>query len=69
VKIPVLDHGYVEFIEAWGTGRDGVEHGFNRPIDVTSKAPFMRKNDHEVSIIEAARQSTQGSFRGWGKQP
>ena len=48
LKINVLDHGYVEYIEAWGMGRDGT-------------------TDFEVGIIEAARQSTQGSFRGWGE--
>lgn len=47
MKIEVLDHGYVEYIEAWGIGREGAA-------------------DFEVGIIEAARQSTQGSFRGWG---
>lgn len=50
MKIPVLDHGYVEFIEAWGTGKDGTK---------------QMDTDYEVGIIEAARQSTQGSFRGW----
>jgi thymidylate synthase (FAD) len=43
-RIPVLDHGYVQFIEDWGYGVSGVQ---------------------EAAIIEAARQSTQGSFRGW----
>ena len=43
-QIPVLDHGYVRFIEGWGTGDAG---------------------EAEAGIIEAARQSTQGSFRGW----
>lgn len=47
MKIEVLDHGYVEFIEAFGTGRE------------------RNRIDYEVGIIEAARQSTQGSFRGW----
>lgn len=42
----VLDHGYVEFVEAWGRG--------------SGKFP-----DYERGIIEAARQSTQGAFRGW----
>lgn len=42
--IPVLDHGYLRFIEGWGQGEAGVP---------------------EAGIIEAARQSTQGSFRGW----
>lgn len=44
MKIDVLDHGYVKFIESWGHG--------------TTDTP-------EAGIIEAARQSTQGSFRGW----
>lgn len=39
-RIEVLDHGYVELIEYWGS---------------------------EESIIAAARMSTQGAFRGWGK--
>lgn len=42
--IDVLDHGYVRFIESWGSGDAGLD---------------------EAGIIEAARQSTQGSFRGW----
>ena len=44
MNIPLLDHGYVSFIESWGRGMSGVQ---------------------EAGIIEAARQSTQGSFRGW----
>jgi thymidylate synthase (FAD) len=48
--IPILDHGYVELIESWGTGRRGLES-----LDF----------DYEVGIIEAARQSTQGNFRSW----
>ena len=60
MKINVLDHGYVEFVEAWGTGWDGVacygEH-----------AAYEKDADFEVGIIEAARQSTQGNFRGWDK--
>lgn len=51
--IPVLD-GYVRFIEAWGHGEAGDS---NNDPGLT--------NDFEVGIIEAARQSTQGSFRGW----
>lgn len=43
-NIPVLDHGYVRFVESWGRGE---------------------ANEAEAGIIEAARQSTQGSFRGW----
>jgi len=37
--IEVLDHGYVKFIEQWGS---------------------------DERIIEAARMSTDGAFRGWG---
>lgn len=44
MRIDVLDHGYVEFIESWGKGKSDIA---------------------EAGIIEAARQSTQGSFRGW----
>ena len=44
MKIDVLDHGFVRFIESWGGG----DH-----------------DEPEAGIIEAARQSTQGSFRGW----
>lgn len=44
MKIDVLDHGYIEFVEAWGSGKAGAA---------------------EAGIVEAARQSTQGSFRGW----
>lgn len=44
MRIAVLDHGYVEFVEKWGHGLAG---------------------EAEAGIIEAARQSTQGSFRGW----
>jgi thymidylate synthase (FAD) len=57
MKITVLDKGYVELIEAWGHGKDGIpqdEWDGTRP-------------DFEVGIIESARQSTQGSFRGWGE--
>lgn len=44
MKIKVLDHGYVKFIESWGNGEAG---------------------EKEAAIIEAARQSTHGNFRGW----
>ena len=51
-KIDVLDHGFVRLVESWGGGdRYGDGRGF----------------DMECGIIEAARQSTQGSFRGWEK--
>jgi len=57
MKVQVLDHGYVELIECWGTGKAGVED------------PHDAANDFEAGIIEAARQSTQGSFRGWNTTP
>lgn len=49
MKILVLDYGYVELVEAYGRGI--AKNG--EPLDF------------ERGIIEAARQSTQGSFRGW----
>lgn len=55
MRINILDHGYVEFIEAWGTGKAGAGLGTGG----------LGEGDYEVGIIEAARQSTQGSFRGW----
>lgn len=55
----VLDRGYVRFVEAWGTGDAG---DFYRQPYVEGVQPV---NDYECGIIEAARQSTQGSFRGW----
>jgi thymidylate synthase (FAD) len=69
MKIQVLDFGYVEFVEAWGNGRGGPELSIE--YDGGDPVPFA-ENDFEVGIIEAARQSTQGSFRGWqpwGDQP
>ena len=56
VKIDVLDHGFVRLVEAWGHGDAGVADEPEVPSSRT---------DYEVGIIEAARQSTQGSFRGW----
>lgn len=50
MKINVLDHGYVEFVEAWGHGKQEMD---------------LHDCDMERGIIEAARMSTQGSFRGW----
>ncbi len=54
--IKVLDHGYVDFVEAFGHGKDGQ--------DLTGYD--YREHDYEVGIIEAARQSTQKGFLGWG---
>lgn len=58
MKIEVLDHGYVRFVEAWGHGDAGMDF-IRNAITTTS--------DKECGIVEAARQSTQGSFRGWEK--
>lgn len=58
MNITVLDHGYVRFIEAWGHGRDG------RDLKIVDENENTA-DDFEVGIIEAARQSTQGAFRGW----
>ena len=53
-KIELLDHGFVRFVEGWGHGDEG------------EFEPFAgTDHDFECGIIEAARQSTQGSFRGW----
>lgn len=57
MKIQVLDHGYVKFIEAWGNG--------SQEFSIAKLATSADKIDFECGIIEAARQSTQGSFRGW----
>lgn len=53
--IKLDQHGYVKFIEAWGTGEAGV----------TSDPGGEHVTSYECGIIEAARQSTQASFRGW----
>ena len=53
-KIKVLDHGFVRLVESWGHGDTLI----GRNSDFESF-------DLECGIIEAARQSTQGSFRGW----
>ena len=44
MKIKVLDHGFVRFVEDWGRGD---------------------ASEAEAGVIEAARQSTAGAFRGW----
>lgn len=55
MKIEVLDSGYVQPVEAWGTGLGGPS--VSEIID--------HRVDYEIGIIEAARQSTHGSFQGW----
>jgi thymidylate synthase (FAD) len=59
VKIEVLDHGYVELIECWGQGK------FVPTFDNNPDLEVFPDEDFEIGIIEAARQSTQGGFRGW----
>lgn len=54
--IQVLDHGYVRFVEAWGHGDAG---------EPERHTEGWTEVDMECGIIEAARQSTQASFRGW----
>lgn len=62
MKIDVLDHGYVEFIEAWGHGIEK-QPQFKDFEDGRGVADY----DMETGIVEAARQSTQGNFRGWNQ--
>lgn len=64
MKIKILDHGYVELIEAWGTGKAGV-CSFDQH---EAGLQWEKGDDYEVGIIEAARSSTQSSFRGWKPQ-
>lgn len=52
---PLLDHGYLKFVEAYGTGEAGVGLGTGG----------LGGGDYEVGIIEAARQSTAKGFNGW----
>lgn len=59
-EIKILDHGYLKLIEAWGTGVVGKDI----PSSYDNET-FLE--DYECGIIEAARQSTQGSFRGWDR--
>lgn len=61
--IKVLDHGYVRFVEAWGHGDAG--NGTRPDASPGPDGP----DDNECGIIEAARQSTQASFRGWEDKP
>lgn len=56
--IRVLDHGFVRLVETWGHGDGGVR------VDGSGE---NLGEDCEAGIIEAARQSTQGNFRGWEK--
>lgn len=59
MKIALLDHGFVRFVEAWGTGDSGTAES----IETGDLNPAQM--DYERGIVEAARQSTQGAFRGW----
>jgi thymidylate synthase (FAD) len=64
-KIPVLDHGYVQFIEAWGRGKDARARSSHQVAVTETVRETAYDPDYEIGIIEAARQSTQGSFQGW----
>lgn len=65
MKIDVLDHGYVRFVEAYGHGDAGdVGLAQVRTEGLTQESDLAR-DDYECGIVEAARQSTQASFRGW----
>jgi thymidylate synthase (FAD) len=57
MKISVLDHGYIQLIEVYGQG--------SFATSTAAEVEIGTSNDYEVGIIEAARQSTQGNFRGW----
>lgn len=59
--IKILDHGFVRFIEASGHGDAGHHIEQHPGIGL----PTYESSDYECGIIEAARQSTQASFRGW----
>lgn len=56
----VLDHGYVDFVEAWGRGKSGKARKVETGIGM-----MLEPEDLECGIIEAASQSTQGGFKGW----
>jgi len=59
MKIEVLDHGFVRLVETYGGG-DYRNEGETSPTEA-----YNSVFENEAGIIEAARQSTQGSFRGW----
>lgn len=63
MRYQLLDHGFLEFVESWGTGIAG-RNCKGGPAFIGDSKPL--ENDYEVGIIEAARQSTHGAFRGWG---
>lgn len=58
MKIDLLGQGYVRLVEAYGHGDAGRCEGDVHLSDGSA-------DDNEVGIVEAARQSTQGAFRGW----
>lgn len=61
--IKILDHGYLRFVEAWGCGdAGGADERFPGEFESPGTVDF------ECGIVEAARQSTQGSFRHWEDQ-
>lgn len=79
MKCEVLDHGYVEFIESWGTGKagmifDGSSQSERGTLEHAAECSagdggHLVRRDCEVGIIEAARQSTQKGFTCWTPMP
>lgn len=63
MRLDVLNSGYLKFIEAWGTGEAGNALQ-KQPLRIDDGWDW-EDQDFECGIIEAARQSTQASFRGW----
>ena len=67
MKIDVLDHGFVRLVESWGKGDAALIRGLEVEFDGHDGNVQEVEYDNETGIIEAARQSTQGSFRGWDR--
>lgn len=65
MEFKILDGGYIKFIEAWGTGEAGVAKSSVSENCMADSVVHQTRNDYECGIVEAARQSTQGNFRGW----
>lgn len=66
----LLDHGYLKFVEAYGTGEAGVAYdpapdAQRGTLEHALSCGVARHADYEVGIIEAARQSTAKGFNGW----
>lgn len=64
--IKVLGHGYLRLVESWGHGDAGIDRIVTEEDVGKNYRDLMQNVDMECGKIEAARQSTQASFRGWG---